>query len=104
MLGLVFPMTKNMDVLTEKWNETAEAIWEQLSAGKDVAFVTEGDPLLYSTFIHLMNIMKERYPNVAIEIVPGVSPSTRRRRDCRSRLPTGMNRWRLFQRATTMRR
>ncbi|BDG32324.1 precorrin-2 C(20)-methyltransferase [Parageobacillus thermoglucosidasius] len=73
MLGLVFPMTKNMDVLTEKWNETAEAIWEQLQADKDVAFVTEGDPLLYSTFIHLMNIMKERYPNVAIEIIPGVS-------------------------------
>ncbi|MED4970674.1 precorrin-2 C(20)-methyltransferase [Parageobacillus toebii] len=73
MIGLVFPMTKNMDVLTEKWNETAEAIWEQLSAGRDVAFVTEGDPLLYSTFIHLMKIMKERYPNVTIEIVPGVS-------------------------------
>ncbi|MBB3869058.1 precorrin-2 C(20)-methyltransferase [Parageobacillus toebii NBRC 107807] len=73
MIGLVFPMTKNMDVLTEKWNETAEAIWKQLSAGKDVAFVTEGDPLLYSTFIHLMKIMKERYPNVTIEIVPGVS-------------------------------
>lgn len=73
MLGLVFPMTKDAAVLEKKWSETVESVWNEISNGKDVAFVTEGDPLLYSTFIHMMRLMKERYPEVKIEIVPGIS-------------------------------
>jgi precorrin-2/cobalt-factor-2 C20-methyltransferase len=73
MLGLVFPMTKDPEILEKKWNETVESVWEKLQEGKDVAFVTEGDPLLYSTFIHMMRLMKERHPEAAIEVVPGIS-------------------------------
>ncbi|QOR82850.1 precorrin-2 C(20)-methyltransferase [Geobacillus stearothermophilus] len=72
-LGLHFPMTKDRALLEPKWNEAADAIWAELSAGRDVAFVTEGDPLLYSTFIHLMHVMERRYPDAPIEVVPGVS-------------------------------
>lgn len=73
MLGLVFPMTKDADILEKKWTETVELVWEKLQQGKDVAFVTEGDPLLYSTFIHMMRLMQERHPEVPIEVVPGIS-------------------------------
>jgi precorrin-2/cobalt-factor-2 C20-methyltransferase len=73
MLGLVFPMTKDPDILDRKWSETLELVWEKVQEGKDVAFVTEGDPLLYSTFIHMMRLMRERHPEVPIEIVPGIS-------------------------------
>jgi precorrin-2/cobalt-factor-2 C20-methyltransferase len=72
-LGLVFPMTKDPDILEKKWNETVDLVWEKLQQGKDVAFVTEGDPLLYSTFIHMMRLMQERHPEVKIEVVPGIS-------------------------------
>ncbi|APH05070.1 precorrin-2 C(20)-methyltransferase [Bacillus weihaiensis] len=73
MLGLVFPMTKDPAILEREWSNTVEQVWEKLKLGKDVAFVTEGDPLLYSTFIHMMNLMKERYPEVHIQTVPGIS-------------------------------
>ncbi len=73
MLGLVFPMTKDPDILEREWSNTVELVWEKLKTGKDVAFVTEGDPLLYSTFIHMMNLVKERYPEVSIQTVPGIS-------------------------------
>ncbi|MED4533309.1 precorrin-2 C(20)-methyltransferase [Metabacillus fastidiosus] len=73
MLGLVFPMTKDPDILEKKWTETVELVWEQLTQGKDVAFVTEGDPLLYSTFIHMMNMMKSTHPEVQISTIPGIS-------------------------------
>jgi precorrin-2/cobalt-factor-2 C20-methyltransferase len=73
MLGLVFPMTKDEDILERKWAETVELIWEKLQQGKDVSFVTEGDPLLYSTFIHMMRLMQEKHPEVPIEVVPGIS-------------------------------
>ena len=73
MLGLVFPMTKDKEILEREWNNTADIVWERLREGKDVAFVTEGDPLFYSTFIHMMRVMKEKYPEVPVVTVPGIS-------------------------------
>lgn len=73
MLGLVFPMTKDKDVLEREWTKTAELVWEELCQGRDVAFVTEGDPLFYSTFIHMMKVVSERYPQVEIKSIPGIS-------------------------------
>ncbi len=73
MLGLVFPMTQDQKTLEQEWNRTVEAVWERLLQGKDVAFVTEGDPLLYSTFIHLSQRMQVLHPNVKITTVPGIS-------------------------------
>jgi precorrin-2/cobalt-factor-2 C20-methyltransferase len=73
MVGLVFPMTKDPVILEREWTNTVEIVWEKLREGKDVAFVTEGDPLLYSTFIHMMKLMKELHPEVTIRTVPGIS-------------------------------
>ncbi|RAK19555.1 precorrin-2/cobalt-factor-2 C20-methyltransferase [Anoxybacillus vitaminiphilus] len=73
MLGLVFPMTKDRKTLEAKWDETVNRVYEKLQEGKDVVFVTEGDPFLYSTFIHMMRRMNEQHPEVVIEVVPGVS-------------------------------
>lgn len=73
MLGLVFPMTKDEDTLRAEWTKSAEAIYGFLSQGKDVAFVTEGDPMLFSTFIHLMKLMQTAHPDVPIETVAGIS-------------------------------
>ncbi|USK36996.1 precorrin-2 C(20)-methyltransferase [Cytobacillus firmus] len=73
MLGLVFPMTKDEDTLRAEWTKSAEAIYGFLSQGKDVAFVTEGDPMLFSTFIHLMKLMQTMHPDVPIETVAGIS-------------------------------
>src|SRR5699024_8508861 len=73
MLGLVFPMTRDQETLNKAWSYTVDKVWEKLSENKDVAFVTEGDPPLYSTFIHLQRMMQKRYPEVNIEVVPGIS-------------------------------
>jgi len=73
MLGLIFPMTKEKSVLEKEWCKTVEACWSRLKDGLDVAFLTEGDPNLYSTFIHMARLMQERYPEVPIRTVPGIS-------------------------------
>jgi precorrin-2/cobalt-factor-2 C20-methyltransferase len=73
MLGLVFPMTKDQTILDREWNKMIEEVWQKVSEGKDVAFVTEGDPLLYSTFIHMMKLMQELHPEVEMKTVPGIS-------------------------------
>ncbi|MFS0840134.1 precorrin-2 C(20)-methyltransferase [Paenibacillus sp. 1P03SA] len=73
MLGLTFPMTKDREALEKSWNKTVDAVWEHLAAGRDVAFLTEGDPMLYSTFIHMMRFLKQRHPEAKTVSVPGIS-------------------------------
>ncbi len=73
MLGLVFPMTRDKAVLHQQWNETVEVVWSHLNKGENVAFVTEGDPMIFSTFIHMSRLLKERYPDSKVVSVPGVS-------------------------------
>lgn len=68
-----FPMTSDKTRLIPAWQGAAALIAERVSAGKDVAFITIGDPLLYSTFIYLLRIFRESYPQIAIEIIPGIS-------------------------------
>jgi precorrin-2/cobalt-factor-2 C20-methyltransferase len=54
------------------WAEHVDHMVALLEHG-DVAFVTEGDPLLYSTFIGVLRELNDRYPWVQVSIVPGVA-------------------------------
>ncbi len=64
---------KKTSDLDTKWNETVKAILAQLEKGKDVAFLTLGDPVIYSTFFYLYDKLLELCPGLTIEIIPGVS-------------------------------
>lgn len=75
-LVLTFPMTKDPARLVPAWDRALAAIGERLDRGRDVAFATEGDPSLYSTFIYLAREAPRRWPDVAVEVVPGVSSVT----------------------------
>ncbi|MHB8809273.1 MAG: precorrin-2 C(20)-methyltransferase [Desulfobulbaceae bacterium] len=73
-----FPMKKTMGTadtgeLYTKWNETVDAVVGQLGRGMDAAFITIGDPAIYSTFFYLYDRLLERKPALHIEIVPGIS-------------------------------
>lgn len=59
--------------LDTKWNETVETILGKLTEGHNAAFLTLGDPTIYSTFFYLYDMLLERCPGLHIEIVPGVS-------------------------------
>jgi precorrin-2/cobalt-factor-2 C20-methyltransferase len=68
-----FPMTSDRARLTAAWQEAAELITGHAEAGREVAFITIGDPLFYSTFIYLLRILRERWPHLPVEIIPGIS-------------------------------
>lgn len=55
----------------EKIFKAFEAIEEKLHEGKDVAFLTIGDPFVYSTYIYLLRYIKEKGYNT--ETVPGIT-------------------------------
>jgi precorrin-2/cobalt-factor-2 C20-methyltransferase len=75
-LFLTFPMSKEPDRLRPAWEKAFAAIGKRLERGVDVAFATEGDPSLFSTFIYLKQEAPHRWPGVLIEVVPGVSSIT----------------------------
>jgi precorrin-2/cobalt-factor-2 C20-methyltransferase len=52
----------------------------ELGAGRDVAFLTEGNPSLYSTFIDLREDAPRHWPEVRIEVNPGRDFRSRRSR------------------------
>jgi len=72
---LDFPMTRDEEKLRRAWKEAATEVAPQARAG-DVAFVTLGDPNVYSTFGHLRRTMAAFHDDVDVEIVPGVSAVT----------------------------
>jgi precorrin-2/cobalt-factor-2 C20-methyltransferase len=71
--GLVLPMLRDRDKLAQYWRQAADTVWQVLAGGEDCAFVNVGDPLLYGTFIYVMDTLKESHPEVPVTVVPGVS-------------------------------
>jgi precorrin-2/cobalt-factor-2 C20-methyltransferase len=69
----LFPMMKGEAALEAFWAEAAAQVLERVDGGKDVVFITIGDPCLYSTFLYIHRLIRERRPDVAVEIVPGIS-------------------------------
>lgn len=72
-LLLEFPMTKDPAILAPALLRAFAAIREQLEAGQDIGFVTQGDPFIYSTFIYVYRTLKLELPDLKVEMVPGVT-------------------------------
>jgi len=70
---LTFPMTKDEMVLKIYWQRAAGKIAKAISKGKQVAFVTIGDPFIYSTYIYLLKALRQNFPNIEVETIPGIS-------------------------------
>ncbi|MBP2072373.1 precorrin-2 C(20)-methyltransferase [Thermoanaerobacterium butyriciformans] len=64
-----FPMTYSKEDLKAKWEENVKKIKTFLDDGKDVAFITIGDPMIYSTYIYIL----KRIEGYEAETIPGIS-------------------------------
>lgn len=72
LMELEMPMTSKESVLEAAWRDGAERIAEVVHQGKNVAFLTLGDPSLYSTYIYLLNLLKKELLPEQIETIPGI--------------------------------
>lgn len=72
-LRLDFPMTHDRDALRDAWEENAAKVAELLMSGKNAAFLTLGDPLIYSTFGYLLQTLAGKHPDLPVEVVPGIT-------------------------------
>jgi len=72
IVKLIFPMTKDKDVLDATWKKNAKIMAEKVLSGKNVVYLTVGDPYLYSTWIYMYKDLKENYPDMEISVIPGI--------------------------------
>lgn len=70
---LTFPMTRDRKILASYWLRAAERIAKELKSERTAAFVTIGDPFIYSTYIYLLETLRNNFPGIATETVPGIS-------------------------------
>ena len=69
VIFMEFPMTYSKEDLKTKWEENVKKIKELLDEGKDVAFITIGDPMIYSTYIYILKGIKD----YEVETIPGIT-------------------------------
>lgn len=75
---LVYPVTVEgtdhpggyRGAMEEFYEEAAARLAAHLDAGRSVAVLAEGDPLFYSSYMHMHKRLSDRYPT---EVVPGVT-------------------------------
>ena len=67
----VFPMVKGFaENSTDAWESNKQEILELLRSGKNVAFLTIGDPMFYSTYIYVFRLLENE--GVDIQTIPGI--------------------------------
>lgn len=70
IIELVFPMIFDKEKLNSDWNKAADLVTTYLANNQNVAFITLGDPTIYSTFIYLNKlVINKGYKTL---IIPGI--------------------------------
>ena len=71
LLTVDMPMTKDAAILEESYRKGAALLESALAQGKNICFLTLGDPTVYSTYMYLhQRVRADGYPTA---IVPGVT-------------------------------
>lgn len=69
----IFPMIEDKDELEKIWFSASEMIAQYLDSGRDVAFITLGDPSVFSTYSYVQKRLIDRFE---IETIPGITSFT----------------------------
>ena len=70
-LYIDMPMTKDEEKLKNSHDAGKNIIIENLKEGKNIAFLTLGDPVIYSTYIYIHKLIKEA--GYETEIINGIT-------------------------------
>ena len=69
----MFSMSRDKTTREAQVRANADAIIDELRAGRDCAFATLGDAMTYSTFGYVLDRIRGAIPDIEVEIVPGVT-------------------------------
>ena len=66
-------MCRQRDIDQGAYERAADDILTELRRGRSAAWIAEGDPLFYSTFVHVWEALRRLEPALNVEIVPGIT-------------------------------
>ena len=70
---LIFPMTEDDSEMQQAWKQAGKKVIDHLENKQEVAFITLGDPLLYSTYIYIYwKSLKIMIMNLRSKLFPGL--------------------------------
>ncbi|MGE4248674.1 MAG: precorrin-2 C(20)-methyltransferase [Parvibaculaceae bacterium] len=72
-IAIAVPMRREREPAQDAYRAAAQAIANHLDAGRDVAFLCEGDPLFYGSFAYLLTRLAGSY---LTQVVPGITSIT----------------------------
>ena len=71
LLAVPFPMSKDPEVLKSYHDAGAEKVKAVLDQGKDVVFLTLGDPTVYSTYLYVHHrLVAQGYDTEIVHVIP----------------------------------
>ncbi len=73
IVHLEYPMTNETATLDARYDEVANQIADYLQKDLRIAYVTLGDPYLFSTYIYTVQALKRNFPDTEIKTYPGIS-------------------------------
>jgi precorrin-2/cobalt-factor-2 C20-methyltransferase len=73
LVAPIFPMIEDKEELEKIWTSASEMIAQYLDSGRDVAFITLGDPSIFSTYSY---VQKKLIDDYEIETIPGITSFT----------------------------
>jgi len=73
VIRLKFPMTRDKAETRKAWKEHAGTIIAELEKGQNVAFLTLGDPMTYSTYGYILKYVQTLAPHLEAQTVPGIT-------------------------------
>ncbi len=71
LIDCYMPMIRDKEALRKQHEEVASELKGYLDKGQDIAFLTLGDPTIYSTYMYIHRLIKEM--GYETEIIPGIS-------------------------------
>ena len=72
-IPIVFPMGRKDHNPQEIWKKAAEIIVENFTSHKKVVLLCLGDTSIFASSSYIVNEIKENYPQVKINLIPGIS-------------------------------
>ena len=69
----IYPMVRDKTKLESAWKDAANEIKDEIESGNNVAYLTIGDPLTFSTYCYLLQQLSKILPSQKIHTIPGIT-------------------------------
>ncbi len=69
----VYPMVRDKTKLKTAWLKAANEVKCEVESGNNVAYLTIGDPLTFSTYCYLLQYLSKLIPSQNIHTIPGIT-------------------------------